>query len=219
LTVDAARVAERLAVVRERIRSAGGDEGVAVVAVTKSFAADAVDAAVAAGCRSIGESYAQELVAKLAGVATSPEVRFIGRLQTNKVRALVDAVDVFETVDRVPLAEEVARRAPHARVLVQVNTTGETSKGGCAVGDVAALVERCAALGLRVEGLMSVGPTGAPPAAARAGFREVRALVDRLDLATCSMGMSGDLEVAVGEGSTEVRVGSALFGGRPTASR
>jgi len=99
--------------------------------------------------------------------------------------------------------------------MVQVDTSGELGKGGCGVDDVATLVDTCRSLGLRVEGLMTVGPTEGGPEAARPGFRTVRRLVDTLGLAVCSMGMSDDLEVAVGEGSTEVRVGSALFGSRP----
>ncbi len=100
-------------------------------------------------------------------------------------------------------------------MLIQVDTTGEPGKGGCTVGEVAALVERATERGLVVCGLMTVGPTGADSEAARPGFRRVRALVDDLGLAVCSMGMSDDLLVAVEEGSTEVRVGTALFGPRP----
>lgn len=216
MTVDVALVRERLAVVHERISTAGGDPAVvAIVAVTKGCPPAAVDAATVVGCAAIGESYARELLDKLPAVADVPEVRFIGRLQSNKVRALAGVVDVYESVDRESLAAELAKRAPAARVLVQVSTTGESGKGGCLLPVASSLVERCDALGLRVEGLMTVGPTGAAPEAARVGFRSVRALADRLGLSTCSMGMSGDLEVAVGEGSNELRIGTALFGPRP----
>ncbi|MEX0847013.1 MAG: YggS family pyridoxal phosphate-dependent enzyme [Ilumatobacteraceae bacterium] len=214
MSIDAADVAERLAEVRARIALAGGTD-VAVMAVTKTFGLDAVEAAAAAGADSIGENYAQEVVAKLTGHHGHPPVHFIGQLQSNKVRALAPFVDVYETVDRASLASEIAKRAPGAQVLVQVTTTGESGKGGCRPEGVAALVERCRELGLQPIGLMTVGPTDGGAEAARAGFRAVRALLDHLHLAVCSMGMSDDLEVAVQEGSTEVRVGSALFGPRP----
>lgn len=205
-------VAERLAVVRERIRRAGGD-GVEVVAVTKGFGVDAVEAALGAGLGRIGENYAQELLAKRDAVQAA-QVHFIGRLQSNKVRSLAQVVDVFETVDRRSLVDELARRVPGAAVMVQVNATGESGKGGCAPEEVSELVDIARSRGLDVTGLMTVGPTGGGPEDARAGFRVVRRLVDELGLGECSMGMSDDLEVAVGEGSTQVRVGSSLFGDR-----
>jgi PLP dependent protein len=176
---------------------------VAVVGVTKGFGAEAIDAAVAGGCDAIGENYAQELLDKRGTIERlRPEVHFIGQLQRNKVRQLVGLV-------------EVAKRVPGAHVLVQVDTSGDPAKGGCDVADVPALVDRAIERGLVVRGLMTVGPTGRDGEAARPGFRQVRALVDRLDLDECSMGMSADLEVAVEEGSTQVRVGTALFGSRP----
>ena len=189
---------------------------VAVVGVTKGFASDAIDAAVAAGCDAIGENYAQELIDKRTTVERlRPEVQFIGQLQRNKVRQLVGLVDVWCSLDRAPVIDEVAKRAPGARVMVQVDTTDDPAKGGCSVDDVAALVDRATERGLRVEGLLTVGPTDGDSESARSGFRAVRALVDHLGLTECSMGMSGDIEVAVAEGSTQVRVGTALFGRRP----
>ena len=199
-----------LAALRARV---GPD--VAILAVTKGFGPAAVAAAAAAGCPAVGENYAQELVGKADAVrAAAVEVHFIGQLQTNKVRQLAGLVDVWETLDRARLVTELARRAPGARVLVQVATTGEVGKGGCAVADVPALVATALAAGLVVEGLMTVGPTSGGPEGARPGFRTVRLLADELGLTTCSMGMSGDLDVAVEEGATEVRVGTALFGPR-----
>jgi pyridoxal phosphate enzyme (YggS family) len=213
--IDPAAVAENVARVRERIRAAGG-EGVELVAVTKTFPVEAILAAQAAGCRAIGENYAQELVAKLARLPEGgprPEVHFIGHLQTNKVRVLAGRVDVVETVDRPSLVAELARRLPGTRVLVEVNVTGEPQKAGCEPAEAAELVARARAAGLAVEGLMTVGRAG-PPEEARGGFRLLRRLADDLGLSECSMGMSGDLEVAVEEGATEVRVGTALFGPR-----
>jgi PLP dependent protein len=149
--------------------------------------------------------------ARAAGLA----VHFIGQLQTNKVRQLAGLVDLWETVDRPRLVTELAKRAPGARVLVQVDTTGEEGKGGCPLADVPALVRTATDAGLVVTGLMTVGPTEGGPEAARPGFRAVRALVADLGLATCSMGMSADLDVALEEGTTEIRVGTLLFGPRP----
>jgi pyridoxal phosphate enzyme (YggS family) len=213
-----ARVLRNVHEVRERIAKAGGRD-VRLVAVTKTFGVDAVRAAVAARCDAIGENYAQELVAKLSELEPLPEVHFIGQLQSNKVRLIAPLISVYETVDRESLAAEIARRAPGATVLIQVHTDlgsgRERGKGGCLPADVPALVGTATSLGLDVAGLMTVGPTEGGPQAARPGFRQVRALVDRLGLRTCSMGMSDDLEVAVEEGSTQVRVGSALFGPRP----
>lgn len=189
---------------------------VAVVGVTKGFASDAIDAAVAAGCDAIGENYAQELIDKRATVERlRPEVQFIGQLQRNKVRQLAGLVDMWCSLDRASVIDEVAKRATGARVMVQVDTTDDPAKGGCSVDDVAALVDRATERGLRVEGLLTVGPTDGDSESARSGFRAVRALVDHLGLTECSMGMSGDIEVAVAEGSTQVRVGTALFGRRP----
>lgn len=187
-----------------------------LVGVTKGFGSWAIESAVAAGCDAIGESYAQELIAKRDTVERlRPVVHFVGRLQRNKVRQLVELVDVWCSLDRASLIDEVARRAPGTRVLVQVDTTGDPGKGGCAFGDAAQLVDHARRAGLEVLGLMTVGPTGQSPEAARPGFRAIRELVDELALTVCSMGMTDDLEIAVQEGSTEVRLGTALFGERP----
>lgn len=210
-------VAARLAVVNERISRAGG-VGVRVLAVTKTFDVAACWAAHRAGCAAVGENYAQEVVAKLGAIDAPFDVHFIGRLQTNKVRLLAPIVTVYETVDRRSLVGEIAKRAPGARVLLQVATTGEEGKGGCPLADVPALLEGARDAGLSVEGLMTVGPTQGGAEAARSGFRAVRMMLDQLALAVLSMGMTADLEVAVQEGSTQVRVGSALFGERPHLS-
>lgn len=215
------QVAERLAHVRDRIARAGG-VGVTVLPVTKTFGIDACWAAHRAGCTAVGENYAQEVTAKLGDTITAIGdpfgVHFIGQLQTNKVRTLAPIVSVYETVDRASLVAELAKRVPGARVLLQVSTVGEEGKGGCPLADVPALFDTAGAAGLTVEGLMTVGPTDGGPEAARPGFRAVRALLERLALPVLSMGMTDDLEVAVQEGSTQVRVGSALFGARPPLS-
>ncbi len=210
--IEPAAVRDALDAIRLRIERAGGAD-VAVLPVTKAFGPEAIDAARAAGCTAIGENYAQELLAKRDACA-GLDVHFIGQLQTNKVRQLADLVAVYETVDRAKLAREIAKRAPGARVLIQVDTAGQEGKGGWPIERLDELVAEVAALDLRLDGLMTVGPTGGAPEDARSGFRAVRAEVDRLGLAVCSMGMTADLEIAVQEGSTQVRVGTALFGPR-----
>ena len=214
------QVPERLAEVRARIEAAGRRaDDVTVVAVTKGFGAGAVDAATAAGIADVGENYAQELATKVdhAGPDAGRRWHFLGRVQRNKVRSIAAAVHLWQGVDRVAAGEEIARRAPGAKVLVQVRIDeGDTSRNGCHPDDVPDLVERLDALGLDVRGLMAVGPRG-PAELARPGFREVTALADRLGLVERSMGMTGDLDVAVEEGSTMVRVGRGLFGARPVA--
>lgn len=211
--IDAGVVAERLDEVRDRLRRAGGD-GVRIVAVTKAFGIDAVHAAVACGLHDVGESYAQEAVAKLADEEVGATVHFIGGLQRNKVRRLAGFVDVWQSVDRAALVDEIATRAPGDRVMIQVDISDEERKGGCPPGETDALVARATERGLEVWGLMGIAPLG-PPSDAVPGFRRLRRLVDDLGLAECSMGMTGDLEVAAGEGSTMIRVGTALFGPRP----
>lgn len=218
MTVAADTVAANLAVVRRRIADAGGDPGaITLVAVTKGFDRIAVDAALAAGVVDIGENYAQELRAKaeapVATTAPTPRWHFVGRLQRNKVRTVAHLVACWQSVDRVEVGAEIAARAPGARVLVQVNVSGEPAKGGTPAEETGSLVTALRDLGLDVAGLMAIGPAG-PPEAARPGFARLRRLADDLDLRERSMGMTADLEVAVAEGATMVRVGSALFGPR-----
>lgn len=219
-----ADVVERLAAVRERIAAAGRrPDEVVVVAVTKGFGVEAVEAASAAGIHDVGENYAQELAGKCRAAPPTEGRRwhFLGRVQRNKVRTIAGAVHLWQGVDRVAAGEEIARRAPGARVLVQVRIDGRDGaedRNGCDPQDVPALVERLDGLGLDVRGLMAVGPAG-PPELARPGFRQVAALADKLGLAERSMGMSEDLGVAVEEGSTMVRVGRGLFGSRPVAPK
>jgi pyridoxal phosphate enzyme (YggS family) len=201
------------------------DRAVRIVAVTKGHPVEAALAAVAAGFTDLGENYAQELLAKaeafespegLEPPAEMPTWHFIGRLQSNKVRPLVPVVGVWQTVDRASLVEALARRSPGATVLVQVDLAGIPGRGGCPRDEAEALVQRASEVGLDVVGLMGVGTPG-PPEDSREGFRWLRAEADRLALREVSMGMSGDLEVALGEGATIVRVGSALLGERPSS--
>lgn len=212
-TVPATELAARVASVRQRIEAAGGDPtAVTVVGVTKGFDASAPGAAAAAGLIDVGESYAQEMVAKAAEAPAGLHWHWVGRLQRNKVRHVAPLVHLWHSVDRVELGAEIARRAPGAAVLAQVNTSGEEAKGGCAPSDAAGLVADLQAEGLGVRGLMTValrGPDGAADC-----FRTLRRLADDLGLPERSMGMSDDLEAAVAEGATIVRIGTALFGSR-----
>jgi pyridoxal phosphate enzyme (YggS family) len=212
-------VAEALGAVRRRIASATErPEGVRVVAVTKGHGVEAVRSALAAGLLDIGENYAQELLAKAAELPRGPTPRwhFLGGVQRNKVADLAPVVAVWQSVDRVEEARRIASFRPGAEILVEVALFSGPGRGGVAPAAAAGLVGEARSLGLAVAGLMAVGPPG-PPEEARAGFRWLAAEARRLGLSEVSMGMTADLEVAVEEGSTMVRVGAALFGPRPGA--
>jgi pyridoxal phosphate enzyme (YggS family) len=223
---DVETVRSNLAAVRARIEAAGGDvERVTVVVAAKRFDAATVRTALHAGLCDVGESYAQELASvatELDAALDADEVRprwhFIGRIQRNKVRRIAELVTLWHSVDRLTHGEAIARVAPGAGVLVQVNTTGEPQKGGCEPAAAEELVEGLRAVGLDVRGVMTIGPPG-PPEGARVGFRAVAELADRLGLVERSMGMTADLEVAVQEGATIVRVGTGLLGARPVGSK
>lgn len=222
--MTATDVATRVGVVRERIAAAARRAGRDPADVTLVAAAKTVDAArvaelLAAGVHDIGENRAQELLAKapaLAGESSPPRWHFVGRLQRNKVAGLAAWVSLWQSVDREPLGVAIARRAPGAEVLVEVNVGEESQKGGCAPAQAAALVDTLRGQGLRVRGLMTVHPEAGDP---RRWFASLRTLGARLGLPELSMGMTDDYEVAVEEGATIVRVGRALFGEREAAAR
>jgi pyridoxal phosphate enzyme (YggS family) len=220
--LDQRSVSEAVAALRNRIAQAGGTN-VALAGVSKTFGSDAWRFAKAAGCDAVGENYAQEVVQKAGEVALADRlpVHFIGQLQSNKIKQLVGLVNVWQSVDRLALLIEIAKRSilSGTQVLLQVNVTSEDEKGGCAPIQVAELSRAARDLGLEVLGLMAVGPTNEDPTVTRSAFRMLRTLVDEHGLQQCSMGMTGDLEIAVEEGSTMVRVGSALFGNRPSPHR
>jgi PLP dependent protein len=188
------------------------------VAVTKGFGPEAVVAARAAGLYDIGENYANELVTKAAEVEVeppSPPTRwhFLGAIQRNKVARLAPIVGVWQSVSRMEEGERIARFAPGATVLVEVDTTGLSGRNGCPPDAARTLVSGLREEGLEVRGLMTVAAPG--PDAARSAFETVRALADELDLEERSMGMTDDLDAAVRAGTTMVRIGRALFGDRP----
>lgn len=205
--------AARAARIRRRIAELT-DRRVAIVAVTKGHPVAAWRLAEAAGCDAIGENYAQELAGKASEAPPPLPVHFIGRIQSNKVRAVADVVEVWQSVDRVSVASEIARRAPGARVFVQVNVTDEPSKGGCPPSGAVTLVAAMRSLGLAVEGAMTLGPTEPSRLARVAAFRALVRIADDLGLRERSMGMSDDFEDAVAEGSTMIRLGTALLGPR-----
>lgn len=200
-------------------------ESVALLAVAKTFPAGRVREAAAAGQRAFGESYVQEALPKLAALADlGLEWHFIGPLQSNKTRPVAEGFAWVHSVERLKIAERLAAQRPPQLppldVCVQVNVSGEASKSGCAPAEAAALCRAMAALpGLRLRGLMAIPEPTDDMALARRRFALLRALRDELNAAglgldTLSMGMSHDLEAAIMEGATIVRVGTAIFGER-----
>jgi hypothetical protein len=193
---------------------------VTLIAVSKTQPAEAVREAYAAGQRHFGENYAQEWREKAEALADLPDLtwHFIGRLQTNKVKYLAGKVGYVHTVDRPELARELSKRWVAAgatlKVLLEVNVGAEAQKAGCAPADAPALAGLVRGLpGLELTGLTCIPPPEDDP---RPHFRALRALARQLDLPQLSMGMSADWPVAVEEGATLIRVGTALFGARPT---
>jgi len=211
---DVAAIQEARATLESRIAAAGGDpSSITIVAVTKSFGIETVRAALAAGMTTLGENYAAELIEK-AAVISNDDIswHYLGAIQTNKVGRLAQVTSCFEGLAREREAEAIALRRPGATVMVQVELTGLPGRNGVAIQEVQSLVERAQALGLEVAGLMTVAPQ--EPERAREAFRKVREMKEDLGLSEASMGMSDDLEIAVEEGSTMIRVGRGLFGVR-----
>jgi hypothetical protein len=187
---------------------------VVLVGASKTVPAEKLSAALDAGLTDLGENRAQELLAKapvLADGPVPPTWHFLGRLQRNKVAGLAPWVSWWHSVDRVALGEAIARRAPEARILVEVNLGDEPAKGGCAPASAPALVDALRRLPLEVAGLMAVVPRAGDP---RHWFAALRELAGTLELRELSMGMSDDFEAAIAEGATMVRVGRAIFGDR-----
>lgn len=224
-------IAERLAGVRQRIDAAAREAGrdpteVRLVAVSKLHDPEAIRAAYAAGQRIFGENYVQELLAKQEALADLGEIRwhFIGHLQRNKAKHLVGGVALLETVDSIKLIRELdkraARQGEEVRVLIQVHIGDEETKSGCEPGELPELLGAIReSTWIRPRGLMVIPPFELDADETRPYFRALRELRDRHGgagaLPELSMGMSHDFEVAVAEGSTLVRVGTAIFGPRP----
>jgi pyridoxal phosphate enzyme (YggS family) len=220
-------ITARVAAVRQTIDQATARAGrapasVRLVAVSKLVAVESVVAARDAGCSDFGENYVQELVDKARAIADASLVwHHIGHLQTNKVRQLVGLAHVLHGVDRVKLVAEIERRWDRPiDVLIQVNVSGEASKSGCSPEALAELVTSIQdTRHLRLRGLMTIPPLAADPEASRSFYRRLRQLRDEHGgsavLPELSMGMSHDFAVAIEEGATLVRVGTAIFGPRP----
>ena len=193
-----------------------------LLAVSKTKPEAMIREAYAAGQRDFGENYVQELCAKAAALADLPDLRFhlIGPLQRNKAKQIVSVASLVHTVDRASLAEELSKRAAAAgktlRVLLEVNVSGEASKAGCAPSEAPALAAAVrSSPGLALAGLMTIPPDTDDRELARPYFRSLRELRDAIgDLPELSMGMSHDFEIAIEEGATIVRVGTAIFGSR-----
>ena len=227
-------IAERYKQIRSRkdaaaIRSGRDPEEVVLMAVTKTHTPEEINQAIAAGATDAGENRVQELVEKYDKV---DPVRWhlIGHLQTNKVRNIIDKVVMIHSVDSIRLAREINKRAGAAGlvmdILIEINSAMEETKSGISSDDLETLVREITAEceNIRIRGIMCIPPIAAEPEEARPYFREARELFDKMktwDLPeerflpdTLSMGMSGDFEVAIEEGSTIVRVGSSIFGPR-----
>jgi PLP dependent protein len=212
------RVRERLARAAERSGRRPAD--VLLIAVSKTVDVERMRAAVAAGVAALGENRVQEARSKVAELGRPVAWHLIGHLQTNKARDAVELFDVIHSLDRVELARELERRAAArgqvVEALLQVNVAAEASKGGVGadlVGETLDIVGKLPHV--RVRGLMTIPPEVERADDARPWFRRLRELGERHGLRELSMGMSHDFEVAVEEGATMVRVGTAIFGPRP----
>jgi PLP dependent protein len=227
-------ITSNLQEVKQRIAAACVGAGrsantVTLLAVSKTFSAAAVREAFDAGQRAFGENYVQEALAKidaLAALRSQIEWHMIGALQSNKTRPVAEAFDWVHTVDRLKIAQRLAEQRPPGlpplNLCLQVNVSGEASKSGVSPAELPALAQAVAALPgqrVRLRGLMSIPEPASSAAAQRAPHRVLNELfvalhAQGLTLDTLSMGMSADLEAAVAEGSTLLRVGSAIFGRR-----
>lgn len=222
-------IRERLAVVRRRIEAAAERSGrvassVTLVAVSKTMPVETIREAVSAGAGILGENRVQEARDKIAALAGAAQWHLIGHLQTNKAKVAVGLFDRIHSLDSIRLAHELDRHAGEAgrrvRCLVQVNVGGEAQKDGASEEEVRPLLEEARRLPhVLVEGLMVIPPFLSDPEAVRPFFRRLRVLRDKLardgfPLPDLSMGMTHDFEVAIEEGATLVRVGTAIFGPR-----
>ena len=215
---DVQRVVANLAAVRRRIVNAGGDpSAIGVVAVTKMFGLTMVRAAHAAGLTTLGENYVDELEDKRRETGDlAIRWHYLGALQSNKIARVLRVADVLSGVSREKEIRKIAALCPGATIDVQVDLTGAAERNGADDADVPGLVALAREEGLDVRGLMTVASP--EPMTAERQFARVNELCHELDLRERSMGMSDDLELAVARGSTEIRVGRALFGPRTTST-
>jgi pyridoxal phosphate enzyme (YggS family) len=216
--VNLDRVRDRVARAAERSGRRASD--VLLIGVSKTIDVARIRQAIEAGVPALGENRVQEAKEKVAELGRPVPWHLIGHLQTNKVRDALELFDVIHSLDRLDLARELDKRArARARtvdVLVEVNLAGETSKGGVAPEGLGELLDAVAKMSsLTVKGLMAIPPEAKQPDDSRGWFRALRKLGERHGFGELSMGMSGDFEVAIEEGATMVRVGTAIFGPRP----
>jgi len=210
-------VQRRIARACERSHRSPG--GITLVAVTKEVGISAIKAAFDCGLRHFGENRVQEAEGKIAQLSDlKPDVTWhmVGHLQSNKAKTAVELFDIIHSVDSVKLAEILSRRAEKTLpVLLQVNVSGEATKSGFAVNEIAVVVKEIKQLpNLKVMGFMTIAPLVAELEEVRPVFRKLRELRDSLGLEHLSMGMTGDFEVAIEEGATMLRIGRAIFGNR-----
>jgi len=211
-------IAENLQAVRARLARA---PGVMLLAASKGQSVERIRQAADAGQKAFGENYVQEALAKMRALP-GLEWHLIGPLQSNKTRAAAEHFAWVQTVDRAKIAQRLSAQRPASlpplNVLVQVNASGEASKSGVAPGDAERLAEAIAKLPrLRLRGLMAIPEPGAPRERYRAVKDIFARMRERFGFDTLSMGMSDDMEIAIAEGATMVRVGTAIFGARRTA--
>lgn len=218
--------------VKERIKKAAERSGrsaddIVLIAVTKTVDVERIKAAVNCGIKDLGENRVQELTAKYPYISDDVRWHMIGCLQTNKVKYIIDKVSLIHSVDSLKLLKEIDKRSEIANrimdILIEVNVAGEASKGGVAVEDVIDFVKQSAAFeNIRIKGLMTVAPQTDDPEIVRPYFVQMNDLsykikklkLDNVEMKYLSMGMSGDFEVAIEEGSNMVRIGTAIFGQR-----
>lgn len=213
--IDDAHFGANLGIVRDAVHELGRDD-VRIVAVTKGHGASEIERALRHGIPDVGESYAQELEAKRSVIPDDVSVHFIGRIQRNKVRRVAAAVDLWHSVDRPEVLDEIGRRRPGAGVLIQVGVPGDPAKAGVGSDELEDMLKRAETAGVEVCGLMTMGVFDDDDATRRQ-FEETTRLANTLGLAEVSMGMSGDYRIALAAGSTLLRLGTVLFGPRPLA--
>jgi len=214
-------IAENLRHIRDRIESAAARVGrnpgdIRLLPVTKSVGVDETKVLVDLGCTDLGENRTEEARAKIEAVRESVVWHMIGHIQRRKVRDVVSLYDRVDSVNRIALAESLDRACGEADkvlpVLLEVNVSGEATKGGFTPGELPDAIDRIASMSnLKVEGLMTMAPLADDLESTRPVFAGLRELAEKHDLKKLSMGMTNDFEIAVEEGSTEVRIGRALF--------
>ncbi len=211
-----AEIEQQLGDVREELGRIGRPDA-RIIAVTKGFGVDAWEMAHRLGLDIVGESYAQELQSKLGELpadAVAPKTHFIGRIQRNKVRKVIDDVDLWHSVARPEILTELGKRRPGSRALLQLSVADDPTKDGITSDQIESMLEVAADADVHVDGFMTIGVQG-DAAASAAAFREVDRLADHHGLAERSMGMSNDWRDAAAAGATLLRLGSVLFGARP----